>query len=85
MSQPRTRDAESIAKIQAAYYIRHKDRILKRNADYRESNRVKLNADKLAAHHRKQRQKKAVLNLVAKAASIAKEIVNMGRINVGRI
>lgn len=84
MSQ-RIRDAESIAKIQAAYYIRHKPQILKRNADYRDANRVKLNADKLAAHHRKQRQKRAVLDLVARATAKAKEIVNMGRNNVGRI
>lgn len=42
----RTRDPAKISKIQAAYYIRHRDRILARNAKWRAANLDSVNKQK---------------------------------------
>lgn len=75
----RKRDPAKIAKIQAAYYIRHKPRILKRNADYRAANLDKVNDQKRDHTEAKKKRLDRAAEVLATATARAREIVGEER------
>lgn len=75
----KTRTREEIAPIQARYYERHKEAILKRNADYRAANLDKVNAQKREHNRRKVNRVKVAREAAEAAAARAREIVAQRR------
>lgn len=75
----RTRDPAKISKIQAAYYIRHRDRILARNAKWRAANLDSVNKQKRDHTEAKKKRLDRAAEVLATATARAREIVAQDR------